>query len=253
MGLAAGLAGTSAGELLLIAGMALLASFVGGVTGYGTGVLMPLVLVPIAGAETVVPIIAITALFTNTSRALAFPEAIAWRRGAIVLACALPTCILSAYGFTLLSGRGAAMLIGATLIASVPLRRLLQRRGFVLQCRGLAVGAVAYGGLVGGTTGSGVVLLSLLMACGLAGSAVIATDAMISIATGIVKVAVFGVAGVVTAKVVAFAMLIGVVATPGAFVAKALVRHLPLRTHAAILDAVVLFGGAVMVGAALRS
>ncbi len=44
-------------QLALIAAMALVASFVGGVAGYGTGALMPLVLVPIVGAEPVVPIL----------------------------------------------------------------------------------------------------------------------------------------------------------------------------------------------------
>jgi uncharacterized membrane protein YfcA len=253
MDLASGLAGVSAGELLLVAAMALIASFVGGVAGYGTGVLMPLVLVPIAGAETVVPIIAITALFTNSSRAVAFREAIDWQRAAIVLAGAIPTCIVGAYGFTLLSGRGATAVIGATLIASVPLRRFFRRRGLLVETRGLGVGAVGYGLLVGGTTGAGVILLSLLMASGLAGAAVIATDAVISIVLGVVKVAVFGIAGVVTAKVLAFALLIGAVATPGAFVAKALVDRLPVRFHTAILDAVILFGGAFLVLHALRA
>src|SRR6266540_3165061 len=106
MDLAAGLFGVSLVQLALVGLMALFASIVGGVAGYGTGVLMPLVLVPITGPESVVPIIAITALFTNTSRALAFREAISVRRSAIVLAGALPTCVLGAYGFTLLTGRG---------------------------------------------------------------------------------------------------------------------------------------------------
>jgi hypothetical protein len=41
------------------------------------------------------------------------------------------------------------------------------------------------------------------------------------------------------------------VAFPGAFLAKAFVERLPLHVHTAILDAVVLFGGAVMVFGAL--
>lgn len=247
MDLAAAFAGIAPGEMALVAAMALLASLLGGVAGYGTGVLMPLVLVPIAGAETVVPIIAISALFTNASRATAFRQAIDVPRALIVLACAVPTCTLGAYGFTLLTGRGALLVIGATLILSVPLRRLAHRRGMVVERRGLALGSVIYGVLVGGTTGAGVVLLSLLMASGLAGAAVIATDALISIALGLVKVAVFGIAGVVTAKVVAFALMIGAVAFPGAFIAKALVDRLPIRVHTAILDAVILFGGAYLV------
>ena len=117
---------------------------------------------------------------------------------------------------------------------------------------GLAVASVFWGFVVGGTSGAGIILLSLLMAVGLEGAAVIATDAAISVIVGIVKIGVFGVFGAVTAKVVAVALLIGVVAFPGAFIAKALVERLPVHVHTAILDAVVLFGGAVMVFGALR-
>jgi len=45
----AGFADISLGQLVLVGGMALLASIVGGLAGYGTGALMPLVLVPLAG------------------------------------------------------------------------------------------------------------------------------------------------------------------------------------------------------------
>jgi hypothetical protein len=43
-------------QLLLVAGIALFASLSGGLAGYGTGALMPLVLVPLVDAEPVVPI-----------------------------------------------------------------------------------------------------------------------------------------------------------------------------------------------------
>lgn len=246
------LSGVSAAELALVAAMALVASLVGGVTGYGSGVLMPLVLVPIAGAEAVVPIIGITALFTNPSRALAFREHIDWRRAAIVTAFALPTCILGAYGFTRLTGRGALIVIGLTLLASVPLRRFLQSRGFMIADRGLAAGAVGYGVLVGGTSGSGIVLISLLLASGIAGPAVIATDAAISVAVGIAKVSVFGLAGVLSAKVIAFALMIGIIAVPGAFIAKRIVERMPVRVHTAILDAVIIVGGLFLIWNAFR-
>jgi uncharacterized protein len=253
MDLIVGLTGVTPGQLALVGAVALFAALVGGVAGYGTGVLLPLVLVPITGAETVVPIIAITALFTNTSRAVAFRDAIDTPRTLIVLAASVPTCVLGAYGFTLLTGRGALLIIGLTLMASVPLRRLMHRRGLVVEQRGLALGSVGYGVLVGGTTGSGVVLLALLMASGLAGAGVIATDAAISIVVGMVKIGVFGIAGIVDSKVMVFALLIGIISMPGAFLAKALVDRLPVRVHTAILDAVVLFGGAFMVlNAALR-
>ena len=62
----------SVAQLLLIAATGVCTSLIGGVAGYGTGALMPLVLVPIVGPEPVVPIIAISATLTNTSRATAF-------------------------------------------------------------------------------------------------------------------------------------------------------------------------------------
>jgi hypothetical protein len=82
---------------------------------------------------------------------------------------------------------------------------------------------------------------------------VIATDAVISVATSIIKISVFGLAGVITAQVIAFAVLIGAVALPGAFLAKAFVERMPLHIHTAILDAVVIAGGAVMIFAAARA
>jgi uncharacterized membrane protein YfcA len=251
MGVAAALAALSPLELAAVAGMALVASIVGGVAGYGTGALMPLVLVPIVGAEPVVPIIAISALMTNTSRAVAFRRLIDARRALIVLVGALPTCVLGAYGYTLLSSVGASLVIGAMLMASVPLRRFLKRRAVHVSNGGLAAASIGYGAVVGGTVGAGIILLSLLMAAGLEGGAVIATDAAISIVMGIIKVSVFGIAGVVGAQVVALALLIGAIAFPGAFFAKTLVDRMPIHLHAAILDAVVLFGGAFLIFRAL--
>lgn len=243
----AALADFSILQLGLIAGMAIVASVIGGVAGYGTGALMPLVLVPMVGAEPVVPIIALSALFTNSSRAVVFRHAMDPRRALIVLAAAVPTCVLGAWGYTLLTGPGAMLVIGSTMVASVPLRRLSKRLGLVLADRGLAAASVGWGVIVGGTSGAGIILLSLLMAAGLQGATVIATDAAISLLIGVVKIAVFGAAGVYSAKVIAVALLMGVVAFPGAFLAKLIVERLPVRVHTAILDAVVIGGGVAMI------
>src|SRR3979411_972031 len=242
-----GFADISLAQLALIAAMALLASVVGGVAGYGTGALMPLVLVPIMGAEPVVPILSLSALLTNTSRTAAFPRHVDGRRALIGLIAAVPPCVLGAWAYTKLSGVGALIVIGSMLIASVPLRRLMRRRGGALPDRGLAAAAFGWGPLAGGTVGAGIILLTLLMAAGLEGAAVVATDAVISIGIGLTKFATFGLAGAIDAKVIAIALLIGCVAFPGAFVAKALTTRLPVHVHTAILDAMVLGGGAAMI------
>ena len=252
MNILAGFADISLLQLLLVAGIALFASIVGGLAGYGTGALMPLVLVPLVGAEPVVPIIAISSIFTNLSRFAAYLRYADRRRALIVVLAAALTTALGAYGYTRLTNAGAALVIGTMLIASVPLRRLARRRNVRIGDTGLGVGAVGYGALVGGTSGSGVILLSLLMAAGLEGAAVIATDAVISVATSIIKISVFGLAGVVTAQVLALALLIGAIALPGAFLARAFVERMPVHIHTAILDVAVIVGGVVMISTALR-
>jgi hypothetical protein len=90
------------------------------------------------------------------------------------------------------------------------------------------------------------------MAVGLEGASVIATDAVVSLVTSVIKISVFGMAGVVNAQVLAFAVLIGVVALPGAFLARAFVERMPVHIHTAILDFAVMVGGVVMISSALR-
>ena len=253
MNLLSGFADISLVQLALVACVALVASVVGGMAGYGTGALMPLVLVPLIGAEPVVPIIAISAIFTNLSRAAAYRRYADRRRAGIVILASAITTALGAYGYTMLTGAGAALVIGTMLILSVPLRRLARRREVRIGDFGLGFGAVGYGVVVGGTSGSGVILLSLLMAVGLEGATVIATDSVVSLVTSAIKISVFGLAGVVTAQVIAFALLIGAVALPGAFFAKSFVERMPVHIHTAILDAAVIVGGLVMISTAVRA
>lgn len=238
-------------QLALIALAATFAAVVGGVAGYGTGLLMPIVLVPIVGPEPVVPIMGLAALLINASRVAAFRSAVDPRRSLIVLVAAIPTCVLGAWLYTRLTTAGALLVIGAVLVLSVPARRILQGRGFRLGEGGLAAGAVGFGAITGGAPGTGVILVSLLMASGVGGAAVIATDAAISVVVHFVQVLVFGVAGVIDAKVIGVALLIGICSIPGAFIARAIVHRLSMHVHAAILDGVVLLGGGLMVANAI--
>ena len=115
------------------------------------------------------PIIALAGLLTNSGRALAFLRFVDWHRVRLVMIGAIPPCLVTAYGYTLLTGKGAQLVIGTMLMLTVPLRYMLRRRAVVLHNRGLVLGAAGYGAAVGGTVGAGVILLSLLMAAGLAG------------------------------------------------------------------------------------
>lgn len=239
-------------QYALVALSAFAAATIGGVAGYGTGLLMPLVLVPIVGATAVVPIIGVSALFTNGSRIAAFRTHVDRRLAGRVVLLALPACILGAWGFTLLTGPGASIWIGVMLVILVPLRRLLRHLEVRLRDGGVIAAGGAYGVLAGGTAGSGVVLLSILMMAGLSGRAVIATDAVVSLSIGLVKTASFQTFGALPAEAWIMALVVGLAGTPGAFVAKRLTEGLSVTIHNAILEAAIVVGGLILVVQGLR-
>lgn len=234
-------------QYALVAAVAFFASVVGGVAGYGTGLLLPPVLLPIIGAELVVPVIGLSALLTNASRLMAFWADFDFQKFKLIALWGIPTTIAGAYGYTLLTGSVVTMLIGAMLIILIPVRRILASREKHLSDRGVMVAGVGYGVLNGGTAGSGVVLLSILLGAGLSGTAVIATDAGISMALGTIKSLTFFGAGALPVSAMIMALLIGLCAMPGAFIAKRLALKLSGQAHILILDAVVIAGGSILI------
>lgn len=240
-------------QYALVGVVAFCAAIVGGVAGYGTGLLLPPVLLPIIGAEAVVPVIGLSALMVNGSRLAAYRPYFERRMAMLVALCALPGCALGAYGYTSLAGPSVMLVIGTFMVVMVPARRILKRLHGHIGRNGVIASASVYGVLVGGTTGTGVILLSILLAAGLTGTAVIATDAAISIVVGVMKVAVFQANGALPLSSWIMALLIGVCASPGAFVARRFVKGVTDRRHVDILDAVVVLGGALLLTQGIRA
>jgi uncharacterized membrane protein YfcA len=238
--------GVTTFEYVAVAAASFLSAIVGGMAGHGTGLLMPLILVPVIGAESTVPVIGVASIFFNASRLVAFREHfradLAWR----LIMVAVPACLVGAWGFTRLGGAGASIWLGAALVLLVPARRVLVRLHGHLSRRGVQVAGIGYGILDGATPGMGVVLISILMGTGLSGPAVVATDAGISILLGFAKTGLFEAAGRLSAAEWTMALLVGIMATPGAFVARWLVARLSARVHGDLLDGAVVLGGLVL-------
>lgn len=237
----------SLSALVIVALAAIFASIIGGVAGYGTGLLMPLVLVPILGAQVVVPILGVSGVFNNLSRIAAFRHAIAWPHVWRVTLVAMPFCYIGAMGYSFLTGPGASILIGATLVLLVPARRLLKSFQKDLSPTMVLLAGALFGLVTGGVPGGGVILISLLMAVGVKGPAIVATDAVISLLVGFVKIGTFQIYGQLPASSWAIAALIGLVSLPGAFLAKWIADKISLKVHHGLMDGAVVLGGMVLV------
>jgi len=113
-------------QLALACLVAFAASILGGLSGFGTGLVLPVFLVPLVGVTNVIPAMAVAMLLNNGSRVVAFRREIAWDHVRRLLWLGLPACVAGAYGYTLLSANWVAALLGAFLLVSIPLRRLLK-------------------------------------------------------------------------------------------------------------------------------
>ena len=238
------LADVGAAQLVLIGAVAFAGSVLGGLAGYGTGLVVPIFLAPVVGVANVVPVMAVGMIFANGSRAAVFRRDIQWPHVRRILAFGLPACVAGAYGYTLLEARAVALLLGGFFIASVPLRRWLAHAGWQLGPRGVTVAGAGFGFVNGAMTGAGLLLISTLMAAGVQGAALIATDAIVSVIMGLAKVALFGGFARLDLQLGAAGLLIGLATAPGAFVARWLLARIPLKVHTVMMEIVVLAGGA---------
>jgi uncharacterized membrane protein YfcA len=239
-------------QWLLVAVVAFAASILGGLAGYGTGLVLPVVLAPVVGVAQVVPVMALAMLINNGSRVVAFRRDVSWPHVRRVLLLGLPFNIAGAYGYTLLDARGIAALIGVFLLISLPLRRVLKRANRQIGPRAEVAAGAGFGFINGGMTGTGVILISLLMAGGVQGAALIATDATISVALGIAKVAVFGGFNRLDASLALAGLLVGLCTAPGAFVARRLLTRIPQRIHTGVMETVVVVGALGFLWRAVR-
>ena len=222
--------------------VAFLASVLGGLSGFGTGLVLPAFLAPLVGVANVVPVMAVAMLFNNGSRVVAFRANVDRAHVRRMLMLGLPACIAGAYSYTLLSARWVAVLLGAFLLLSVPLRRLLDRARHRFSARAQILAGGGFGFLNGGMSGTGILLISILMSAGLSGSALIATDALVSVIMGAVKVGLFGSLAALNPSLALTGLLVGSCTAPGAFAARWLLKRIPARIHAGVMEAIVILG-----------
>jgi uncharacterized protein len=232
--------------LAAVALLALGAAIVGGMGGFGTGVILAAALVPLIGFKALVPVMAVAGIIINAGRFWFFRESLERRTLVLVLVAALPFLVLGTWLYSILDAHTVGTILGCAVIASVPLRRILKRRAMHLGAPGLVVGSSVFGFASGVATGTGVILVSLLLGTGMSGTAVLATDALIGIVLDLCKAALFHRFDLLDAQAFFTGIVIGVASIPGSAVAAWLVRRLGARLHVLFIEGLILFGGASM-------
>ena len=233
-----------ASALAIVAALGIGAAVIGGIGGFGTGIILTAALAPFIGVKAVIPVLAVAGAIINAGRFWFYRHSIQRQTLVLVLACALPLLVLGTWIYSVLDARAIGTVLGIVVMLSVPLRRWLNRRRISLGTTGLAIGSGVFGLATGVASGTGVIMISLLLGAGMSGPAVLATDAMISVVLDVCKAALFQRFALLDEQTFVTGVVIGVATIPGSALAAWLVNRMHAHLHVLFMEGLILVGGA---------
>ena len=225
---------------------------IGGMGGFGTGIILTAVLIPLIGVKAVVPVLALAGVLINSGRFWFYRQHIDRRVMMTVLLTALPSLLVGTLIYATLDARPLGVMIGFLILLSIPLRRVLKARQMTIGTRGVLAGGAAYGLTNGFASGMGVILVSLLLGAGLSGPAVLATDALVTIVVDLARAAMFGKYDLLDGASASLGIMIGVATLPGSWLASLLVNRLKASLHILFMESLIVFGGVMIIWNSLR-
>jgi len=240
--------GTFAAVALLAAG----AAVIGGVGGFGTGIILTAALVPLIGPKATIPVLAVAGILINAGRFWFYRKSVNLPAVAYICAGALPALLVGTWIFAVLDARTLGLVLALFVLGSVPLRRVLKRRELTLGPRGLVAGAGVFGLASGFASGTGVILISLLLGAGFGGTMVLATDALVTIIVDLVRAALYGRFELLDLRHATLGAAIGIVTVPGSWLAAFLVERMGAHLHTLVIEGLIVVGGLVMLWHALK-
>jgi uncharacterized membrane protein YfcA len=171
----------------------------------------------------------------------------------LVAVTAVPASVVGARVYVALDSAAVQMLLGLVLVASIPLRRWLKGRSFVAGTKSLLLFGLVWGFLSSIMVGAGVLVLPMLLGAGLAGPALLATDAAISVVVNLPKILAFGRFDALDLPLFVAALVMGLCTVPGTWVAAWMVKRMNIRIHTLFMEGLVMAGGLMILLEALRS
>ena len=227
-------------------------AIVGGMGGFGTGVILTAVLIPIIGVKAVVPVLSLAGILINAGRFWFYRRDVNWAVLQRVLPAAIPFVYFGTLIYEKLDPRPLGVLIACVLIASIPLRRYLKSRNIQVGPNGQLAGGALFGLTNGFASGMGILLVSLLLGAGLSGTAVLATDALITIFIDLLRAALFGRVNLLTWDAALLGLMIGIATLPGSWVASLLVNRMGAKLHVVFIEGLIVVGSLLIAFNSLR-
>jgi uncharacterized membrane protein YfcA len=228
---------------LILVGAALVGSVIGGVAGFGAGVILLPVAAWTLGIRMAVPVLTVTMLLGNISR-LWWSRGQTDRRVALrFLAGAVPATALGTTLFVAASSDSLSRVIGGFLLASVPLRRVLSMGNWRVRLVHFPVLGLVFGLLSSTVVAIGAALTPFYLAYGLRRGAYIATEAVCAFSMHVTRGAVLARYRFLTWEVVAIGLVLGTVMFAGSWIGKRLLERMSDGVFLAVIEALLVIMG----------
>jgi uncharacterized membrane protein YfcA len=227
---------------LALGGAALVASTVGGVAGFGTGVIMVPIIAWTLGIKAAVPILTVAMLLGNGARVWFSRTEVEGRVVAAFLAGAVPMTLVGATLFSRAPGATISRILGVFLLLAVPLRRWLTTRRVPVRLGHFPLVGGAFGFLSALVGATGPIISPFFLGYGLRRGAYIATDALCTVGT-IARVWAFQRHELIGGPTVAIGVFLGAVMILGAWLGRRLLDRMSERAFVRLIEILLLVFG----------
>ena len=235
--------------IVLVIGLA--AGTLGGIVGFGTSIMLLPPLVVVFGPKEAVPIMAVTALLANASRAAVWWRDIDWRACAVYSTGAAPAAALGAATLVKMSSVAIEVALGAFFLLMLPVRRKLTASGFRIRLWHFALVGATIGFLTGIVASTGPINTPFFLAYGLVKGAFLATEALASLSMYVAKAIAFNQLGALPWATFVKGLIVGSAVMLGSYAAKPFVLRMAPERFRLLMDALMLVAGVTMIATAL--
>jgi len=228
---------------LLLALVALVASTLAGVTGFGGAAVLLPALVAAFGVREAIPILTVAQLIGNGSRVWFHRHALDWRVVAWFSLGGVPMALLGGYLFARAPLTALTRALGVFLLLVVLWRHLRPSKPHKFPIQAFTVlgaGSSFLSALLGSV---GPVMAPFFLAYGLVSSAFISTEALSTVVMHVTKLVAYRQTAVLTQFGVLAGLALGPVMILGSYLGKKIVDKLPERIFVLVIEAVLIAAG----------
>ena len=230
---------------------AFLGSLVSGMGGFGGSFIIVIVLTPVVGAKSVIPLIAVYAICANLSRVLVYHRTIAWKPAIQFTLTSLPGVLVGARFLKEVPEPVFLGFMGAILIFLLPTRRYLKRKAFEPGLKTILILGALFGFMSGTAAGSGMLVIAFFNSIGLSGPLLLGTDAVIGLVNALTRSGTFYSFGLLDRDLIVLGFFMGLITIPGTWLASRLVSRMGTRIHNHLIEALIATAGVIFIARAL--